>query len=217
MKYQEGATSTRPAACVCGTFAIGLCARCGKPVCGTHSGLFSGARLCSDDWHAASDEAKRAEEGRAADEANATAERRRQRDAELDRVKAWLVSVATQLRKNGAKPNASFDTPGGSVRAWEIAAVDSGATTQDAGFSSAFGEPHFRRTETFLRERVRVLTDDGRLAVMQRRKGKSRWGPWELDGYKFLDVGEVDGFLRSIESRYGVTLSGPSDTAATRS
>jgi hypothetical protein len=32
--------------CECGTFAIGLCASCEKPVCGDHSRLLDGARRC---------------------------------------------------------------------------------------------------------------------------------------------------------------------------
>ena len=35
-----------------GTFAIGLCADCGKPVCGDHSRLYQDRRLCIRDVHA---------------------------------------------------------------------------------------------------------------------------------------------------------------------
>lgn len=45
VRYQE-----RPAGgsalCACSTFAIGLCSKCRAPVCGDHSRLVSGERLC---------------------------------------------------------------------------------------------------------------------------------------------------------------------------
>jgi len=39
--------------CDCGTFAIGVCASCGRAVCGDHSRLFDGKRLCTVDHSAA--------------------------------------------------------------------------------------------------------------------------------------------------------------------
>lgn len=36
--------------CSCGTFAIGRCASCGASVCGDHSELYEGRRLCSAHW-----------------------------------------------------------------------------------------------------------------------------------------------------------------------
>jgi hypothetical protein len=68
-EYQEGQSSGAALICSCGTFAIGVCAEAGEPVCGTHSALLHGRRLCSGCWHA--EERRRAEaeaeEGRAAD------------------------------------------------------------------------------------------------------------------------------------------------------
>lgn len=52
-EYPEGPASTRSAVCGCGTFAVGACASCGRWVCGDHSGLFGGRRLCGADYSAA--------------------------------------------------------------------------------------------------------------------------------------------------------------------
>jgi hypothetical protein len=37
---------TSAAICDCGTFAIGMCVQCGRPVCGDHSQLVDGRRIC---------------------------------------------------------------------------------------------------------------------------------------------------------------------------
>lgn len=52
--------SDMPASCRCGTFAIGVCARCGEAVCGDCSALDGGKRLCIE--HVRTDKLKREEE-----------------------------------------------------------------------------------------------------------------------------------------------------------
>ncbi len=47
-RFQEGSASSS-AVCSCGTFAIGMCGDCGRPVCGDHSALVAGRRLCDDE------------------------------------------------------------------------------------------------------------------------------------------------------------------------
>ena len=48
-EYTEGLNGGTT--CACGTFAIGHCAECSTPVCGTHSGLWEGReRLCGTCW-----------------------------------------------------------------------------------------------------------------------------------------------------------------------
>jgi hypothetical protein len=37
--------------CACGTFAVGLCKECSRPICGIHSGMWEGVRLCGDHYH----------------------------------------------------------------------------------------------------------------------------------------------------------------------
>lgn len=37
--------------CVCGTFAVGLCKECSRPICGIHSGMWEGVRLCYDHYN----------------------------------------------------------------------------------------------------------------------------------------------------------------------
>jgi len=50
--YQEGAPEIVEE-CNCGTFAIGRCVDCRQPVCGVHSALWEGRRLCMSHVHEA--------------------------------------------------------------------------------------------------------------------------------------------------------------------
>lgn len=47
-EYQDGggADGRRPDICSCGTFAVGVCVECSTPVCGMHSEMIGGRRLC---------------------------------------------------------------------------------------------------------------------------------------------------------------------------
>src|SRR4051812_37117620 len=42
-----------PPVCTCGTFAVGICVDCHKPVCGEHSKMVHGRRLCKEHQRAA--------------------------------------------------------------------------------------------------------------------------------------------------------------------
>lgn len=48
VRYSDGGTGGNIQSCACGTFAIGACADCGLLVCGDHSRLYKGRRLCSE-------------------------------------------------------------------------------------------------------------------------------------------------------------------------
>lgn len=50
-RFQTGVTGSVGATCSCGTFAIGLCRSCSSPICGDHSKLFTGQRLCHACWN----------------------------------------------------------------------------------------------------------------------------------------------------------------------
>jgi hypothetical protein len=87
-EYQDGVPATA-AACACGTFAIGRCAECSQPVCGTHSGIWGGGkRLCRDCRARASaaQAARKAEE-----DAEAERQLQEQRQAWRQRVLADLA------------------------------------------------------------------------------------------------------------------------------
>lgn len=60
-RYQED-SGVATALCECGTFSVGLCQGCNRPICGDHSQLFEGTRFCNDCW-------KQKEEERAQQEA----------------------------------------------------------------------------------------------------------------------------------------------------
>lgn len=110
-EYQEG-TGTGPPSCVCGTFAIGRCFLCVNPVCGEHSKLSSGRRLCSSCL------AVEAEKDKAAAAAAAAAhgeERRLRRDRWLDSERRNLESAGAAeriVRVVGGLTVDSFGPPG---------------------------------------------------------------------------------------------------------
>lgn len=57
-EYHEGAGATEATQqCECGTYAIGACSSCGTPICGTHSALHDGRRLCLPEFNTAQEEA----------------------------------------------------------------------------------------------------------------------------------------------------------------
>lgn len=60
-EYQEGPPPDQDAICGCRTFAIGYCADCAVPVCGVHSGLLDGVRVCGNCYQARIDRQKAAE------------------------------------------------------------------------------------------------------------------------------------------------------------
>lgn len=94
-RYQEGGVAAGNAPqCGCGTFAIGACAECGKPVCGTHSALIGDRRICGDDAPAARAEAER------------LAAEQRLIDAENDRVR---MAAAAAQREIDAQSKARID------------------------------------------------------------------------------------------------------------
>jgi hypothetical protein len=47
VRYHEGA-GVATTTCACGTFGIGVCAECGKVICGDHSQMSGGQRLCRE-------------------------------------------------------------------------------------------------------------------------------------------------------------------------
>ncbi len=67
--------------CECGTFAIGLCGQCRKPMCIHHSRLLGGTSLCLSHYNAALDE-KRARAAETAETASPS-----QDDAPSDQMK----------------------------------------------------------------------------------------------------------------------------------
>src|SRR4051812_27075846 len=85
---QPRGTGTDAALCRCGDPAVGGCAECTRPVCGDHSGLWLGWRVCDRDLGNARLRAQAAaaeeERRRMAEAAAAEAERERQRTTLLE-------------------------------------------------------------------------------------------------------------------------------------
>lgn len=60
VRYHEAAGGGVTLLCECSTFAIGICGECMKPVCGDHSRLLDGQRLCISHVHAKEEAAAKA-------------------------------------------------------------------------------------------------------------------------------------------------------------
>ena len=91
--------------CRCRTTAIGLCAECDTPICGDHSALRAGRRLCAAHI-AAYDQAERDQAERAREQAAEAA--RRKEDEEQGRFEAMPPPTAAQLAeriRSRAYPN----------------------------------------------------------------------------------------------------------------
>lgn len=82
--------------CRCGTFSIGRCTECGAPVCGDHSGLFKGSRLC-DKHLGAAEEAESARRRQAVE--------REVRESVERRIRTWDAWLAAAQRAvDGSEP-----------------------------------------------------------------------------------------------------------------
>ena len=96
--------------CSCGTFAIGICVKCGEPVCGICSGVYSGNR----EHHLHVEERARAKAQTAAalEKAREDEERSRRehREEELKAVQARVASIGKALGRSRA---------GGSIRVYD--------------------------------------------------------------------------------------------------
>lgn len=113
-EYQEGAVSGAQI-CSCGTFAIGLCVECSRPVCGQHSAMLEERRLCGTHYQERSNsirEAKAATERKAAEE-------RSQRVASEPKPRWINASEApARLRAAGVRSVDIWDYVGGHYRTW---------------------------------------------------------------------------------------------------
>ncbi len=90
-RYPEGdATTGGLPLCGCGTFAIGVCSECGVAVCGPHSDMTFGVRLCGGHSYARQQvlEAEQRRANQAAAEVEAQ-ERARRARVDAERLAAW--------------------------------------------------------------------------------------------------------------------------------
>lgn len=98
-EYQEGgAVSVEE--CSCGTFAIGRCGECRQPVCGSHSGLWEGRRLCEPHLRAAHAAAQKQQaEAQARGVADAIAASVRSWDGWLAAARATLAQTPDPVER----------------------------------------------------------------------------------------------------------------------
>lgn len=125
-RYQEEVPVT-VSICECGTFAIGICTKCGQHVCGVHSDLLAAGRTCSQCQ--ARQDARRREEAREAGVVRA----REQREAQariaqrraLETQRLWdLIGSRTQMLIELDCPSAEpiyRDPPSGWLRRAPVA------------------------------------------------------------------------------------------------
>jgi hypothetical protein len=108
--YSEASTLEQPPSvpsCSCGTFAIGVCAQCGEPVCGICSGMYSGKR----------EHRLHAEERADAEARAATALERAQEEEEQSRRHGHEEALkATQARIASIGEALGRSRAGGSIR-----------------------------------------------------------------------------------------------------
>ena len=106
-EYQEAAPAGGDASamCECGTFAIGQCAECSRPVCGSHSKLVDGRRLCE------ADVADHAAETQAAQRLDDLRKYRSAEEAMRERLILHLQSLPSEIHRAVARAAAS-DTLG---------------------------------------------------------------------------------------------------------
>lgn len=72
--------------CACNTSAIGYCSECRRPVCGTHSGLWDGRRLCDEHY-----------------EVKAAAERATDAQSEYERRRAFMADWEAEQQEKARK------------------------------------------------------------------------------------------------------------------
>lgn len=143
--------------CTCGTYAIGICAECRAPVCGDHSDLLGGRRLCTAQcWVSAyseTPEGRVAAECQAADEAHrlqfeqhkeaAEGQRRNAPSALLELVRR----LPARLRMRQGRPDRACPA---TARGWLVATL---------------ADPHLENERTRYRYRDLWITEDGQLVV----------------------------------------------------
>jgi hypothetical protein len=83
-EYMEGPV-VQELMCACGTFAIGLCQDCSRPVCGMHSGIFGDSRFCSEHLSERTEKLRNEENARKIEEK----ERLRQKSEKFDRERGY--------------------------------------------------------------------------------------------------------------------------------
>lgn len=90
---EASATPSNLGLCRCNTGAIGLCSECQRPVCGSHSGLWDGQRLCDEHYEVRA-AAKRTADARAKWERDRAREaKRKAEEQEAARKAAELIAA----------------------------------------------------------------------------------------------------------------------------
>jgi len=100
--YQEGPAANNDLVCGCGTFAIGLCQRCGVPVCGNHSTDRFGVREC---LNRVQDRQREAAEQRAEQERQAAAQEAEAKQQEADARAAALAHIKQMVGAMNSRKN----------------------------------------------------------------------------------------------------------------
>jgi hypothetical protein len=98
VRYQEADALMSVAKCSCGTFAIGICARCDSPVCGDCSAIYGGRRLCRGCLGMARQAERQAEQ-----DAARTKKRKEEQDRadRLRRLEAAVAAARSSLKQRG--------------------------------------------------------------------------------------------------------------------
>lgn len=195
--------------CSCGTYAIGRCVRCAKPVCGYHSGLHGDERLCTSHINEMyqRQNVMQAEERRAKEqlEADERAEVARLIAEFFPRMATagspGLVDLWASGGGSGKSPESKWRTPP-RWQGWLLGEVSYPVTVNRDGYGTATAV-------------IGVTPDRQWLSVSTRQARKTRWVASEAHedaasvGTSFAWHERLDGIakrLRTCAASHGVSL-----------
>jgi hypothetical protein len=118
--------------CPCGTFAIGLCKKCSRPICGIHSGMWYDARLCGD--HYQEKQAERERLRQLEQQAAIVAERERREKEKQERQRAQEDRAARIARSRDQIPDLLAQLGASRTRPKEISVYVKGKWRKRAGW-----------------------------------------------------------------------------------
>lgn len=198
-RYYEGAPASDAALCHCRTYAIGFCTECGDPVCGLHSDLWEGRRVCSDD-------AERLEQTR---ERARVAERDRRQEREGQAERGRLLEFVRSIENPDDRfvAAACLRAPTSIRQPAKRDLAELFVGTSFRFFTSAKGlEWQWSSAEVMAWAADRGKSRSSKVAVQEMRK------PWYSSVTRAKTVGVFDGWMIGergyTASRWGDLVSG---------
>jgi hypothetical protein len=193
-RYQEGAPGGTGTLCqTCTVFAIGICADCGKPQCGTCGRHEQGAFLCAQcrQARAAVERAAAAELAAKAARMKAAAEASVARQADARRT--WLREVAGIL---GAQVRPTYR------EGWAVGPATGQSVQSEAAAYRGYSSTSWEESQL-------IVTSTGQLLYHMRRKPKQtswRWAHNWTVPYVLHDALDLSAIAAYIRTQHGVSV-----------